>query len=323
MNEGFENEQYLDPKDLRLLDVLYTTRSVTRTAELMGQTQPRISIWLKRIRDQLQDPLFVRTSQGMAPTARAEVVVGKAREILDAMHQITDTPVFDPLTSSRIFRMCIPDGAQTTLLPSMLHHIYSVAPNVRFEALPLDKNTPRLLETGEADLAFGGFVPEMVAGFYEQTLFDQAYICLVNVNHPRIKTELTIDDFQREAHVAFGYGRSYEIIESEMKQRNITRRVLVYLPGVLGVAKIIASTEMITTLPGQIGTILGNSSDAVRVFPCPVPLPNIVVKQFWHARVHRDPAHQWLRGICADEARAGMAQLLEHDIAEHMAVAIE
>lgn len=310
MTESFENEQYVDPKDLRLLDVLYTTRSVTRTAELMGQSQPRISIWLKRVREQLNDPLFVRTSQGMVPTARAEDVVSKAREILDAMHQITDVAHFDPATSTRTFRMCIPDGAQTTLLPNFLDLLRRTAPNVRLEALPLDKQTPFLLESGEADLAFGGFVPVMVAGFYEQTLFDQNYICLVSANHPRIKDSLTLEDFQREDHVAFGYGRSYELIEAEMKQRNINRRVMVYLPGVLGVAKIVAATDLITTLPGQIGMLLASGSDSVRVFPCPVPLPQIVVKQFWHSRNHRDPGNQWLRGLCATEARRGMAELM-------------
>lgn len=323
MNESYEHEKYLDPRDLRLLDVLYSTRSVTKTAEMLGQNQPRISTWLKRVREQLNDPLFVRTSDGMTPTPRAEEVVSKAREILNAMHQITDKPHFDPLTSTRTFRMCIPDGAQTTLLPNMLHEIRGCAPSVRFEALPLDKNTPHLLESGEADLAFGGFVPVMVAGFYEQTLFDQNYICLVSARHPRIKEQLTLEDFQREAHVAFGYGRSYEIIEAEMKQKNINRNVMVYLPGVLGVAKIIASTDMITTLPAQIGTMLGNSGGGIRTFPCPVPLTNIVVKQFWHSRFHLDPGNQWLRALCASEARKGMANLSGEEFSEFQATVIE
>lgn len=309
MNETLQYENCLDAKDLKLIDVLYTTRSVSKTAEVMGQSQPKISTWLKRIRTQLKDPLFVRTSEGMTPTPRADAIVGKARSILEAMLQIVDAPHFDPLTSTRTFRMCIPDGAQTTLLPHMLCAICAASPGIRFEALPLDHNTPDLLESGAADLAFGGFVPEMETGFYEQTLFEQNYVCLVSAQHPRIKEALTLADFQRESHVVFGYGRSFELIESEMKRLHIDRHVRVYLPGVLGVTKIIAATEMITTLPGQIGTILGRSSQAVRLFPCPVPLANVVVKQFWHSRFHLDPGHQWLRRICAQEARRSMENL--------------
>lgn len=325
MNETGEYKNFLDARDLKLLDTLYATRSVTKTAERLGQTQPTISSLLKRIRDQVKDPLFVRTSEGMTPTPRAEIVVSKAREILEAMRQITEElPRFDPTASTRTFRMCVPDGAQTTLLPNMLQHIRRCAPDVKFEALPLDKNTPGLLESGEADLAFGGFVPHMEAGFYQQTLFEQNYICLISARHPRITNRLTLDDFQREAHVAFGYGRSFTLIEAEMKHQNIDRRVMVFLPGVLGVVKIIAATDMITTLPAQIGTMLANSgSDAVRLFPCPVPMPNVVVKQFWHSRYHRDPGNQWLRAICADQARLGMMRIADGEVPEHQPTLIE
>ncbi len=325
MNETGEYKNFLDARDLKLLDTLYATRSVTKTAERLGQTQPTISSLLKRIRDQVKDPLFVRTSEGMTPTPRAEIVVSKAREILEAMRQITEElPRFDPTASTRTFRMCVPDGAQTTLLPNMLQHIRRCAPDVKFEALPLDKNTPGLLESGEADLAFGGFVPHMEAGFYQQTLFEQNYICLISARHPRITNRLTLDDFQREAHVAFGYGRSFALIEAEMKHQNIDRRVMVFLPGVLGVVKIIAATDMITTLPAQIGTMLANSgSDAVRLFPCPVPMPNVVVKQFWHSRYHRDPGNQWLRAICADQARLGMMRIADGEVPEHQPTLIE
>ncbi len=323
MSKTEVNEKHLDARELRLIEVIYATRSVTKSAELLGQNQPTISTWLKRIRDKVNDPLFVRTSEGMVPTPRGEFVVCRAREILESMNQIIDAQQFDPSTSTRTFRMSVPDGAQTTLLPNLLRAIFRDAPNASFEALPLDKRTPQLLEKGEADLAFGGFVPVMEAGFYEQTLFDQGYICLVSAQHPRIKDRLTLKEFQRESHVAFGYGKSFETIESEMQKRKINRDVRVYLPGVLGVVKIVASTDMITTLPEQIGTLLAASSKAVRLFECPVPMPRVVVKQFWHSRYHLDPGNQWLRALCAREARLGMLQLSEGELSDCPAVAIE
>lgn len=55
----------LDVKHLRLIDLLYDTRSVTRTAERLGQIQSTVSIMLASLRKQLNDPLFVRTSEDM------------------------------------------------------------------------------------------------------------------------------------------------------------------------------------------------------------------------------------------------------------------
>jgi DNA-binding transcriptional LysR family regulator len=299
-------ENYLTARDLKLIDLLYTTHSVTQAAELLGQTQPTVSSWLKRIRKLVKDPLFVRTSEGMSPTPRADFVVEKARDILESMRLISgESPVFDPATASRVFRMCIPDAAQNTLLPAMLRHIRRGAPHVQIEGLPVDKQTAHLLESGEADLAFGGFVPGMEAGIYQQTLFDQDFVCLVSRDHPRIAGELTLADFEREAHVAVGYGSASAVIESELKRQGVKRRVMVTLQGVLGVARIIETTDMITTLPGQIGATIAEGG-AVNLFPCPFFMPKIVVKQYWHTRFHLDPGNQWLRSICATQARAGL-----------------
>jgi DNA-binding transcriptional LysR family regulator len=177
----------LDVRQLRLLDSLYTTHSVTRTAERLGQTQPTVSIWLRKLRSQLNDQLFVRTSAGMSPTPRAQIIVNKAREILESMRQITDdAPSFDPGTATRTFRICVPDSSHVTLRPRLLLHIRRVAPSVRVEVVPVDKDTARALEAGEADLAIGGFVDEVVVGFYQEALFVQDFVCVVSADHERI-----------------------------------------------------------------------------------------------------------------------------------------
>ena len=142
MDDRTDTSSYFDVKQLQLLDVLYATRSVTKTAERLGQTQPTISTWLKQIRDKVGDPLFIRTSKEMIPTPRADLMVKKAREILEAMRQISGAvPHFDPATSTRIFRMCAPDSAHITMIPRLLQCIRDTAPNVQMETLPVSENT--------------------------------------------------------------------------------------------------------------------------------------------------------------------------------------
>jgi hypothetical protein len=34
--------------------------------------------------------------------------------------------------------------------------------------------------------------------------------------------------------------------------------------------------------------------------PPPIELPDIAINVFWHAKVHRSPMHQWLRGVVFD-----------------------
>lgn len=57
--------------DLNLLLVFSTLcreRNTTRAGEALGLSQPAISHALARLREQFNDPLFVRASRGLVPT---------------------------------------------------------------------------------------------------------------------------------------------------------------------------------------------------------------------------------------------------------------
>src|SRR5438445_13268564 len=108
----------LDPRLLRLFDALFTTGSVTKAAEKLGQSQPTVSIWLARLRKQLNDPLFVRTADGMLPTPRTDALMGTVREVLGGLQRLSESAAeFDPPTAQRRFRICMTDASHITLLP--------------------------------------------------------------------------------------------------------------------------------------------------------------------------------------------------------------
>jgi len=67
---------------LRVLTVIAETGSVSRSAEKLGMSQPGLSSALTRLRERLQDPLFVRTAHGMLPTPRAQQLHAVAAEAL-------------------------------------------------------------------------------------------------------------------------------------------------------------------------------------------------------------------------------------------------
>jgi DNA-binding transcriptional LysR family regulator len=61
---------------LKAFDALMTEGRVTLAAEKIGLTQPALSNALNRLRHLFDDRLFVRTPEGMKPTARARQLVG-------------------------------------------------------------------------------------------------------------------------------------------------------------------------------------------------------------------------------------------------------
>jgi DNA-binding transcriptional LysR family regulator len=290
--------ELLELRQLQLFDLLYGTRSVTRTAELLEQSQPTVSIWLGKLRRQLRDPLFVRTPTGMQPTPRADALIGRAREILESLRRLSQwEPEFVPATAQRRFRICMTDASHITLLPQLLAHVRAIAPNVRFDALRIDGNTAQALETGEADLAVG-FIPWLESGIYQQTLFPQDWICLVNDRHPRIGKSLTLKVYQEEEHVHIPGGTGGRVLESALDDGRIRRNIALELPGFLGLSAIVSTTDLIATLPRHIGETLA-AMGGLKMHGCPVAVASFTVKQHWHARYHNDAGNRWLRGTLA------------------------
>jgi DNA-binding transcriptional LysR family regulator len=287
-----------DPKLLQLFDVLYGARSVTRAAEQLGMSQPTVSIWLAQLRLQLRDPLFIRTPSGMQPTPQADAMIGQVREVLEALRRLSAwEQAFVPATAQRRFRICMTDASLITLLPMMLAHVRATAPQVRLEATRIDRHTAQALESGEADLAVG-HAPWLESGIYQQTLFPQDWVCLVNRSHPRIAQVLGLAEYRREAHIAIAAGTAYQLLEGALTSQNIRRRVGLELPGFLGLVAMVSQTDLIVTLPRHIAETLSRLGE-LAVFDCPFAVPSFDVKQHWHARYHQDPGNRWFRGVMA------------------------
>jgi DNA-binding transcriptional LysR family regulator len=285
-----------DLKLLQLFDLLYDTRSVTRVAEQLGQSQPTISIWLARLRECLQDPLFIRTPGGMAPTPQADALIGPCREILESLRRFVAWEIaFDPATAQRRFRICMTDASHITLLPRLLAHVRAQAPGVRLEAAGIDGNTERALESGDADLAIG-YVPWLGGGIYQQQLYQQDWVCLTNRHHPRVRARLGAKQYRTEGHVVIESGTGAQLLEQALARERIERDVVLKLPGFLGLGTIIQTTDLIATLPRHIGETLAQAND-LAVHACPVPVEGFAVRQHWHARYHHEAGNRWLRGV--------------------------
>ena len=292
------NPEEIDLKLLRLLDSLYATRSVTRTAEQIALSQPTVSIGLARLRKMLSDPLFVRTSEGMQPTPRTEDLMPAVRQVLAGMSQlISSASQFDAATSERTFRIFMTDASHITLMPRLFAHVHALAPGIRLEAATIGPQMASELQSGEADLALG-LIPGLEAGFYQQALFDQDWICLANPRHPRLGAKLTLKTYLTEAHVGIVSGTGATLLDNALYRAGQQRQVQLALPGFLGLPAILQGSDLIATLPRHIGETLAHSA-GLRILPCPLPIDGFTVKQYWHTRFHHDPANTWLRGICS------------------------
>ncbi|MEN3275100.1 MAG: hypothetical protein V7631_890 [Massilia sp.] len=288
--------------DLELLlvfDEIFKTGNVTRAAHNLGLPQSSVSLALAKLRSHFNDQLFSRTARGMVPTPRAQNAIEDVRRaILALQHALADQPVFDPAASTRRFRICMTDISEIVLLPRILNHSRSVAPGIHLEISRISPDTPAELADGTVDLAVG-FMPHLEAGFYQQKLFDQHFVCLVARTHPRVGDTLTVAHLRQEGHVRVRTsGTGHAIVDKILTRDEIERTVVLNLPSFLGVASIVAQTELLAIVPERYARVMAGS-EAVRFLPIPVELPSYQVKQHWHERYHADVSNRWLRQMVA------------------------
>jgi DNA-binding transcriptional LysR family regulator len=287
--------------DLNLLivfHVLLEERSVTRTGARLGRTQSAISNALKRLRDQFDDPLLVRTPEGLSPTPRAaELAPLVARIVRDAGDCIAPPGDFDAATAQAHFTIGAPDRFSLPVFLPLLKHLGQVAPGIIINLRTTDRDYAiSLIEAGEVDLAVGWF--DATPPHLERSLaFEDQFVCLCRRDHP-----LLDGDGRPSLDEILGY--SHLVVSSTSDRRAAFDAVLERH----GVQRSIAATLMSFTIVPEllmqsdlVGVFTHRTSDyfssryALATVPVPLAVTPIANHLIWHRRLESDKAHAWLR----------------------------
>jgi DNA-binding transcriptional LysR family regulator len=310
------SKRLLEGIDLNLLVALHALleeRHVTHAAARLGITQSAMSRALSRLRDLLDDPLFVRTAQGMVPTARAqELAEPLALGLGQVEAAIARRPPFDPATAKRTFRIGVFDYGEMALMPALVTRIMQIAPHVELASVALSREPFRDLEGGKLDIALG--LPSHAArnlgigmtewpGVYAQHLFDDRFVCLVRDGHPSIKRTLSLEAFAAATHAVISpFGRPGSFVDRLLAEQGFERRVVVNVSNFVTGPLLAASTDLLVTIPERVAKTFAPAL-ALRVLPCPLELAALRMHQMWHERHQHDPGHAWFRGVVTQVLR--------------------
>lgn len=292
------NLRRLDLNLLVTLDVLLTEHNVTRAAERLNFSQPSVSVHLAKLRDLFGDPLLLPGPRGMRPTARAEALREPLRQALEALEQaVAPASPFDPALASNSWRVAATDYGESTIVLPALNRLRASAPGTRLAVLGL--MPPRLekqAEQGEIDLAFHT-TDGAPAGLRRRALFTERYVLVSRAGHPRLKRRPTLAQFCALDHVIVSPdgGGFFGVTDEALKAAGASRRVVLSVPHFLFVMTTVAGSDLVAMLPER----LVRGTSAFQVMAPPVEVPGYEMSMLWHERVHRDPAHRWLRDMIA------------------------
>lgn len=288
----------LDLNLLVTLDALLIEHNVTRAAERLHLSQPSVSAQLARLREFFGDPLLLPGPRGMRPTARANELREPLRQALAALEQVVaPSQDFDPALASQSWQIAAFDYSEFTVLLPALTALRTTAPATR---LAVVQSAPSLVakkaEHGDIDLAFliGSEAPPELR---RRRLFTEHYVLAGRAGHPRLKRRPTLAQFCKLEHVMVSPdgGGFHGVTDTALAERSMRRHVVLSVPHFLFMGAVLASTDLVAMVPSRL--VRGNA--ALQVVGPPLDIPGFELLMLWPERVHRDPAHQWLRDVIA------------------------
>lgn len=306
------NISKVDLNLLVYLDVLLREKNVTRAASKLNITQPAMSNGLKRLRSLFNDPILVRTSDGMVPTEKSRALAPKVRSILLELEEtLQGEEKFNEQNSTRIFRIMASDYAASTLLPKLLKRISKIAPNITIDLMTPSDVTFHDVEAGKIDMAINRF-DELPQSFHQKTIWRDSFSCLLSTQNPYVN-DLNLANYLASKHVwvsktGFGVGvgmvdpkdiHKLGWVDEALGRIGEKRDIKVFTRNYHVAMQLAGEDDLIATLPSKSAELLKGDKNFV-IVPPPFDIPDIELKMIWSPLLHHDASHIWFRQLVSE-----------------------
>ncbi|HMA70574.1 MAG TPA: LysR family transcriptional regulator [Xanthobacteraceae bacterium] len=292
--------------DLNLLvvfDAVMRDHSVTRAATRLGLSQPATSHALARLRHTMRDELFIRSPEGMTPTARAEQLAGPVRNALNELQFALEPEAFAPATARHRFVLMLNNYAAVVLAPPLAAAVAAAAPFVELDLRPSGTlDIAAELDRGEVDLALGRTdIPG--ERFASVPIVQDTFVLVTRAGHRATRQPLSATAFAGLSHLEISSAREDTgFIDHFLADHGLERRIMLRAP-YISAAKLLAQSEMVATLSRRIAqALIEDHPLQARETPC--PSPTIVTRMTWHRRRDNQPAHRWLRDLVTSVSKS-------------------
>jgi len=295
-------EVNLGALDLNLLvplKALLEERHVTQAAEKVGLSQPAMSRALQRLRVMFGDPLLVRGSGGrMTRTARGNELLKPLLDVLQDVSHMIASPSVDPADMRGEVVIASRDYEMAALMPSMIARVSKLAPGLTLSLRPMVGDDLSPLEENRVDFVVAG-TDRNLATLTRRTLLRETFVCVLAADHELAQQELTLENYLAMKHcvVSFAEQHTPGFVDRTLAERGQKRNIRVRVPYFLAAAHIVANSDLVVTLPRQLGLHLEQQQSNLKTLPLPLEVPPFSIFLYWHIRNQLNPIHSWLREL--------------------------
>ena len=294
------NGMHMNSVDLNLLKVaasLYRNMNVSQAAVELGLSQSAVSHALARLRDQFKDPLFVRTSKGVAPTDFARSIENDLLEVVHRAALLVDRKSkFDPSEARGRVTVSSTDFIESVIFPTLVSLLEKEAPHLQLSLRPTRGDLPKEdLENGKIDIAVAGFFSQLPEGFYQSKVGSEDFACAYRKNHSRLGARLSAKDYLESRHALITLQGDFK--DDWTKAFSKRGRDIHYgSHSFTGMAWVLAESDLVLTAPRRLLEQYAKYFP-IRVVPCPFDAGKVDLLMVWHARTNQDPLRMWFREL--------------------------
>lgn len=314
----------LDLNLLRTFEALHAERMINRAAARLGLTPSAVSHALTRLRDALEDPLFIRGPQGLQPTARADDLAPVVARALSDLRAALLPGGFDPATSRREFRVAAGAMIAESFLPDVVGALRERAGGCRLSIWGMTRELAGWLDSGMVDLAIGG-MEDLSKRFASMPLLDEQLVWVARTNHPMAHRATGIADLIGLSRVSIEAGEQPIDARGVWVEGGIERRGVtdthVFAGGEVDPAAIpvgasaydsrsalaiVERTDLIALVPLRLSARIMDRFEVRPMFHF-VPVRTATVSMLWHRSQSVDAGHAWLRQLIRSVVAAATA----------------
>ena len=300
--------------DLNLLvvmDALLAERHVGRAADRLHLSQSATSHSLSRLREALDDPLFVRHPKGIEPTPLALSLAKPIADILEGVRRIAaPRGPFDPSRLQREFIVGTTDYGMLTVLAPALAIISAQSPKSTIRTETIDQaSAVRGLDAGEIDLVIGSGtfaqVPQRIDAF---ELFDERFVGIARVGHPCLKRRgrrhvIRLEAFLETPHVLVSpRGDARGAVDEALERMGCSRKVAATSPSFVTVPFVVGAGDLLAVVAERVAIRLAQAAGIV-AFELPFEMPAWTVGLARAAGRAQEPEIQWLSNAIIQSVR--------------------
>lgn len=301
------DEALIETGLLSALVCLVEEGGVSAAARRLGKSQPAVSHMLGQLRARFDDPLLIRSGSRMHATPQGLSLARQAEAVLEQVRAISQPARrFDPLSHDGRFVISAPEYVDQFLTPRVLALMAESAPLAQLQIRPPNPEmSARQLETGEVDLRIG-WVDRVDPSTRARLLYTERPLCLARARHPRIRGEVTAQQYAQEHHVRLQVSApstASRSLDQLAQQVGLTLEVRAVVPSLMTLARLVAESDLLATVPEGIAGVIGPLYK-LQALPVPLATPPVKVAMYWHEKYQRDPRHAWLRGLVVKVAAA-------------------